>query len=324
MQDQYFGDINDYRKYGLLRCLCEAGLHVGVCWMKTPSDASGQGGRVNYLDTPHKYRSLDPELFDFLKNRVQIGNRRAIRELEAASETLLPGATFFSETLPAVAVAREAYFNRAAATLRTADVIFFDPDIGLAPPSAGQNSEKHLYWHEVDRVASGRASVVIFWNRPQAEPWSDFLARGSMELRSRIPKTSVYAIRSAFVAFFIACQAAHRERFMKAMALVRQRWTGDMKIVQQTESVPSEEGDVPMNEDDRFQMLEGKIWALARLLAGTLDASGMRDARLEALIAQARRDYPATCDPKHPVGIGFDEIVNHIRARGTTQPPSTS
>ena len=94
--------------------------------MKTPSDNSGQGGRTDYLAKPHKYRSLDPELFDFLQKRVQ-SNQRAIQELEAASDALLPGATFFSETLPTVAVPREAYFSRALAALRTADVIFFDP-----------------------------------------------------------------------------------------------------------------------------------------------------------------------------------------------------
>jgi len=36
MKNQYFGDINDYRKYGLLRCFAEAGLNIGVCWMLTP------------------------------------------------------------------------------------------------------------------------------------------------------------------------------------------------------------------------------------------------------------------------------------------------
>ena len=216
VQDQYFGDINDYRKYGLLRCICEAELHVGVCWMKTPSDNSGQGGRTDYLAKPHKYRSLDPELFDFLQKRVQ-SDQRAIQELEAASDALLPGATFFSETLPTVAVPREAYFSRALAALRTVDVIFFDPDIGIAPPSAGRNSSKHLYWHEVERVACGQASVVIFWHRPQAEPWPDFLARSTFELRTRIPTASVYAIRSPFVAFVVACRVTHREGFAKAM-----------------------------------------------------------------------------------------------------------
>ena len=232
MQDQYFGDVNDYRKYGLLRCLCEAELQVGVCWMRTPSDNSSQGGRINYLDKPHKYGSLDPKLFGFLKKRVH-SNRRAIRELEAAHEALLPRATFFSDTMPTAAAPREAYFSRALAALRTADVVFFDPDVGIAPPSAGLNSSKHLYWNEVERLTVRQASVVIFWHRPQAEPRRDFLARGSCELSSRMPKASVYAIRSPFVAFFVAARVAHRERFTKAMNLVQQRWAGDMEIVRQ-------------------------------------------------------------------------------------------
>jgi hypothetical protein len=43
MKDQYFADINDYRKYGLLRILGE-GLRVGVCWMLTKPDGSGDDG----------------------------------------------------------------------------------------------------------------------------------------------------------------------------------------------------------------------------------------------------------------------------------------
>ena len=36
MKNQYFGDVNDYRKYGLLRLLGRAGkVKIGVCWMLT-------------------------------------------------------------------------------------------------------------------------------------------------------------------------------------------------------------------------------------------------------------------------------------------------
>ena len=56
MQDEYFGDVNDYRKYGLLRCLSKAGFRVGVCWMHTPSDNSGQGNKIDYLEEPREYR----------------------------------------------------------------------------------------------------------------------------------------------------------------------------------------------------------------------------------------------------------------------------
>ena len=34
MKNQYFGDINDYRKYGLLRILTNGGeVDTAVCWM---------------------------------------------------------------------------------------------------------------------------------------------------------------------------------------------------------------------------------------------------------------------------------------------------
>ena len=41
MKNQYFGDVNDYRKYGLLRLLAHAGLKIGVCWMLTEDGRKG-------------------------------------------------------------------------------------------------------------------------------------------------------------------------------------------------------------------------------------------------------------------------------------------
>jgi hypothetical protein len=44
MKDQYFGDINDFRKYGLLRLLCVSDrLRLGVCWMLTDTDSRTDG-----------------------------------------------------------------------------------------------------------------------------------------------------------------------------------------------------------------------------------------------------------------------------------------
>lgn len=36
MKKPYFGDVNDYRKYGLLRAFGRAGLATQVVWMLTP------------------------------------------------------------------------------------------------------------------------------------------------------------------------------------------------------------------------------------------------------------------------------------------------
>jgi hypothetical protein len=45
MKNQYFGDINDYRKYGLLRMLHSTGDgRLLVAWMLTPDDGSQVSG----------------------------------------------------------------------------------------------------------------------------------------------------------------------------------------------------------------------------------------------------------------------------------------
>ena len=68
MKDQYFGDVNDFRKYALLRSLViPDGLRLGVCWMLTESDGKPDGNFLAYLFKPKTYRNIDPELFDWLK-----------------------------------------------------------------------------------------------------------------------------------------------------------------------------------------------------------------------------------------------------------------
>jgi len=61
MKNQYFGDINDYGKYGLLRILAGFGeLKIAVCWMLTPDDGRRDGRLIQYLKQPEKWRKYDP------------------------------------------------------------------------------------------------------------------------------------------------------------------------------------------------------------------------------------------------------------------------
>jgi hypothetical protein len=60
MKDRYFGDINDYRKYGLLRALQSYGDgHLLVAWMLTPDDGGRDGGLRSYLDDPSAWAKYD-------------------------------------------------------------------------------------------------------------------------------------------------------------------------------------------------------------------------------------------------------------------------
>mgnify|MGYP001591471331 CR=1 FL=1 len=51
MKNQYFGDINDYFKYRLLRKVeKDCGLKIGLCWMLTQNDDTKEGGKIDYLN----------------------------------------------------------------------------------------------------------------------------------------------------------------------------------------------------------------------------------------------------------------------------------
>ena len=64
MKDQYFGDINDYRKYGLLRALqSNADGRLLVAWMLTPDDGGRDGGLRSYLEDPQTRRNYRSRAF---------------------------------------------------------------------------------------------------------------------------------------------------------------------------------------------------------------------------------------------------------------------
>ena len=152
MKDQYFGDINDYHKYALLVALSGGGdMCTGVCWMLTEADGRTDGSSLRYLLQAERFRGMAPAIFDLLHQAVMIEGDRRVAQLETAG--VLPNSLFHSPIVPDDREGRTAYFRAAAATLTSADWVFFDPDNGLEVPSVPlgrKGSSKFLYWHEVE------------------------------------------------------------------------------------------------------------------------------------------------------------------------------
>jgi len=99
VKQQYLGDVNDYRKYALLRHFADGGrVKIGVCWMLTPDDEGPDGRKTAYLSDPQKWRGHDPELFDLLQRLVLGSEERLLNRIEASG--IIPGATFFDEVVP--------------------------------------------------------------------------------------------------------------------------------------------------------------------------------------------------------------------------------
>jgi hypothetical protein len=161
LKNQYFGDVNDYFKYGMLRALGRE-LSVAVIWMLTPDDGSGDGRKLQYLERGGR-RSHDPELFDWLELWYRDGAKRDVRLIEESG--LLPNCRFFGEIVPDEAAARAEWFARAREFARGADLVFVDPDNGLPVKSkrpGARGWSKFVAMEEVKALYQDDHSVLIY------------------------------------------------------------------------------------------------------------------------------------------------------------------
>jgi hypothetical protein len=216
VKHQYFGDINDYVKYGLLRALVRDDLVAHVAWMLTQADGRPDGRHIDYLRQPDRYRSYDSRLFDALTTAVD----GARRDVGVAAETqLIPRATYTDRLLGDGITERRCYFDAVDAAAEGSDLVFFDPDNGLEVRSVrrgGRASSKYLYWDEVSSSFSDGRSAVIYQHFPRRERTSyldELLALAESQLGS-----PALAVRTPRVAFLVVPIDTHRELITRRVA----------------------------------------------------------------------------------------------------------
>lgn len=203
MKHQYVGDINDYRKYALLRALSAGGANrIGVCWMLTPDDGGMDGGKLAYLTKPEQNRRFDPELFDILAHAAAEPDRRRLQSIEDSGA--IAGALYYNEALPDDAPSRAAFMERCASQFRDAELVFFDPDNGLEVSLAKgrKNSSKYLYLDEVASFYEAGKSLLIYQHFPRVER-AAFMASRVQQLRCAAPGCAVWTFTTAHVVFFL-------------------------------------------------------------------------------------------------------------------------
>jgi len=231
MKDQYFGDINDYRKYGLLRILAvQARVSLGIWWLLTPADHRGSGELRAYLSKPAQWRRYDTELYDKLRGLLTPDLPR--RVTLAKDWAVIPRATYFEESLPDDAGRRAGYFARATTALDQCDLWFFDPDIGIeidSVPRGRTDSSQYVYWTELRDAFQRGHSLLVYQHFPRVnrDRFVPFLAsRLADELGSR----HVIGFRTAHVAFLLVGQERHAARLAAAAVEVGTRWSGQIAV----------------------------------------------------------------------------------------------
>lgn len=231
MKDQYFGDINDYRKYGLLRAIIRAsGLRTLVAWMLTPDDQRSDGHFVSYLEDSAKWAHHDPDLFMHLKEMLAHGAPRRVSLLERSS--LLPHAKYFSAVVPDSAEDRSTWFQSLLVESQGRELVFLDPDNGLevkSRPYGRKYSSKYLFWREVEALWSSGKSLLIYQHFTR-EKRTYFIGRKWTELCQAAPNSLLEVFSTPRVVFFMALQPSHRRFHPAIVDAVQRHWAGQIHV----------------------------------------------------------------------------------------------
>ncbi|MEX2375439.1 MAG: hypothetical protein WD942_07610 [Dehalococcoidia bacterium] len=177
--------------------------------MLTPPDGRPDGGNIRYLEKPERWRQFDPPLFDHLQWMATDPSRRRVALIE--ERDVIPGAKYISETLSDVVSERRAYFKLAHQTLSGAELVFFDPDIGLPVPSTPKgrrNSAKFLYLDEIAAFYDSGHSVLVYQHFARVKR-DKFITQKIEELRQVAGKAAIQPIITPHTAFLLAKNPRH-------------------------------------------------------------------------------------------------------------------
>jgi len=230
MKNQYFGDEHDYKKYGILRCLANSGFRIGVCWMLTPNDGKNDGNFRKYSSQPDKWKSHDPELFEWLYQTAEVEGHRDVLALE--SSAIIPNAMYYSALLSDSLPRRIDYFDGMKQALADADLILFDPDNGLEIPSKPigyAESSKYLSYAEAAEVFQQGKSLLIYQQFYRVEHTEIIRARKD-QLAEKTGATSISVMATNRMVYFLVSQQKHITQSEQALDCIRSRWAGKIEV----------------------------------------------------------------------------------------------
>jgi hypothetical protein len=225
MKNQYFGDINDYKKYSLLRLLSGQGqIETAVCWVLTEDDNRTDGRRIRYLERPERWQRYDPIVYEHLRETVLRKGVRNVGSIERAN--ILHNCRFYNMLIRDDIDLRDQYFKRFLQFAEGADLVFFDPDNGLevkSVPRGRKSSSKYVYWDEVKASYSAGHSLMIYQHFPRS-PRELFLRNLFRKFKEFVHAPQVFSYCTFHVAFLVIPQPRHEEMFKKHNSIVSEVW----------------------------------------------------------------------------------------------------
>ncbi len=224
MKNQYFADLKDYYKYGILRGFVKQGLNTSICWMLTQDTNNTEGLDLKYLDNPSEWKDYNPELFDKLNQVINIDKNRDINQVE--KKQIVPSDLIFDKYFDYDQ--KETYFKDYLTELGTKniDLIFFDPDTGIKPKNTSKDLSEYIDSEDLNLFHEAGHSVIVIQflriiNEKNLKPKLNLLFNkiDTRNIFTLIPKTSM-----GKCIFFIIPQEKHKTEIEKACKDIESRW----------------------------------------------------------------------------------------------------
>ncbi|CAN5283700.1 hypothetical protein BH10PAT1_BH10PAT1_3630 [soil metagenome] len=231
MKHQYFGDISDYKKYSILRSISNNGqLKTMVCWMLTANDERNDGNVNKYLNKPEEWRSFEPDIFDFLHEAVLVRKTKDLNLVE--QKGIILKTNYFWEILTDNLYGRQKYFANLHEASKDCDVVFLDPDNGIATESikkGRKNSSKYVFWDEVKNFWKEGFSLLVYQHFPRVNRMQ-YINKIYKQTQVNLGKCEVYAIKTNFMVYFLIVQKQHKFYFVNLKKDIEARWKDEIEI----------------------------------------------------------------------------------------------
>jgi hypothetical protein len=232
MNNWYFGDVNDYQKYGVLRAIQEVtNFRILVAWMLARVEKQPKGSRhTDYLSQPTEWREYDPDLFDRLRKWVVPGKKGDVRLIECSG--LLCRASFYGNPVSDDARQRQCWTDGLIDRLKGVNLVFLDPDTGLevkSKPLGTKDSAKYVYWQEVESLWNAGVSLLIYQHFAR-QPREAFIAEKIHDLREHTHKSRIAAFETSHMLLLLAMQPQHAKRLLRICQSVNATWKDQIVV----------------------------------------------------------------------------------------------
>lgn len=211
MKNQWFGDIHDFRKYGLLRFLnqTEQFTKILIAWMLTPSEENDNCGKYRgYINYPWRWKKCDEELFEILavfNKQPTAHNVRLAFDLNILKENFVPfgdkDELFLSEN-------REQYFQDIKNEKEKCDLVFLDADNGLEVDSMDDSTKpKYIRCAEVRSLYEDGKNILIYQHRAIGQSFETQIANKIKKLgEQKLDDCPRIVFRGGNVSYILLCR----------------------------------------------------------------------------------------------------------------------